>query len=279
MRAGLPARISLDAFPDRTFPGARAPRGAVRARSREAGAHGRDRSGVRRPREGRAARGYSADVEVVLDERADVLRVPTSVILPDDDRARVRRATGTIASRAVETGIANWEFTEIVERPRSRRPSRELHRPRRRRRRRRRDAGIAARRPPMMELSGICREYVVGEETVHALDDVDLTIGAGEYVSIMGPSGSGKSTLLNVLGLLDRPTAGTYRLQGEDVSQSRRRRARGAPPAAHRLRLPVLPLDSAPDGARERRAAARARRRGAARAARARRGDPRVGRA
>jgi putative ABC transport system ATP-binding protein len=70
----------------------------------------------------------------------------------------------------------------------------------------------------MMELSGICREYVVGAETVHALDHVDLKIEAGEYVSIMGPSGSGKSTLLNVLGLLDRPTAGTYRLQGEDVS-------------------------------------------------------------
>ena len=70
----------------------------------------------------------------------------------------------------------------------------------------------------MMELSGISREYVVGAETVHALDHVDLTIGAGEYVSIMGPSGSGKSTLLNVLGLLDRPTSGTYRLQGEDVS-------------------------------------------------------------
>jgi putative ABC transport system ATP-binding protein len=70
----------------------------------------------------------------------------------------------------------------------------------------------------MMELSGIGREYVVGGETVHALDHVDVTIAAGEYVSIMGPSGSGKSTLLNVLGLLDRPTSGTYRLQGEDVS-------------------------------------------------------------
>jgi putative ABC transport system ATP-binding protein len=70
----------------------------------------------------------------------------------------------------------------------------------------------------MMELSGICREYVVGAETVHALDHVDLTIEPGEYISIMGPSGSGKSTLLNVLGLLDRPTSGTYRLQGEDVS-------------------------------------------------------------
>src|SRR5688572_29197946 len=70
----------------------------------------------------------------------------------------------------------------------------------------------------MMELAAICREYVVGAETVHALDHVDLTIKPAEYVSIMGPSGSGKSTLLNVLGLLDRPTSGTYRLQGEDVS-------------------------------------------------------------
>jgi len=70
----------------------------------------------------------------------------------------------------------------------------------------------------MMELSGICRDYAVGDETVHALDHVDLAIHPGEYVSIMGPSGSGKSTLLNVLGLLDRPTGGTYRLKGEDVS-------------------------------------------------------------
>jgi putative ABC transport system ATP-binding protein len=53
---------------------------------------------------------------------------------------------------------------------------------------------------------------------VHALDHVDLDIAAGEYISIMGPSGSGKSTLLNILGLLDRPTAGTYVLAGEDVS-------------------------------------------------------------
>ena len=71
----------------------------------------------------------------------------------------------------------------------------------------------------MMELRGICREYEVGGETVHALDHVDLTIKPGEYISIMGPSGSGKSTLLNVLGLLDRPNSGTYLLQGEDVSQ------------------------------------------------------------
>ena len=70
----------------------------------------------------------------------------------------------------------------------------------------------------MMELRDICREYKVGTETVRALDHVDLKIQPGEYISIMGPSGSGKSTLLNVLGLLDRPTAGTYLLEGEDVS-------------------------------------------------------------
>jgi putative ABC transport system ATP-binding protein len=73
----------------------------------------------------------------------------------------------------------------------------------------------------MMQLSAISREYAVGDQIVHALDHVDLKIDAGEYVSIMGPSGSGKSTLLNVLGLLDRPTAGTYLLQGEDVSNLR----------------------------------------------------------
>src|SRR5690349_7382536 len=71
----------------------------------------------------------------------------------------------------------------------------------------------------MMELRGISREYEVGGERVHALDNVDLTIKPGEYISIMGPSGSGKSTLLNVLGLLDRPNSGTYLLEGEDVSK------------------------------------------------------------
>ena len=70
----------------------------------------------------------------------------------------------------------------------------------------------------MIELRGIRRTFVVGDQEVRALRDVDLAIGRGEYVSIMGPSGSGKSTLLNVLGLLDRPDAGTYRLEGRDVT-------------------------------------------------------------
>jgi len=71
----------------------------------------------------------------------------------------------------------------------------------------------------MLELRAICRDYQVGDQTVHALDHVDLDIQAGEYVSIMGPSGSGKSTLLNIIGLLDRPTAGHYLLNGEQVAE------------------------------------------------------------
>ncbi len=70
----------------------------------------------------------------------------------------------------------------------------------------------------MIELSRIERNFKVGDQWVHALRGVDLRIDRGEYVSIMGPSGSGKSTLLNVIGLLDRPDAGTYRLDGQDVT-------------------------------------------------------------
>ena len=71
----------------------------------------------------------------------------------------------------------------------------------------------------MIELEGIDREFVVGDQTVHALQNIDLTITPGEYLSIMGPSGSGKSTLLNVLGLLDRPTRGTYKLDNQEITR------------------------------------------------------------
>jgi putative ABC transport system ATP-binding protein len=64
----------------------------------------------------------------------------------------------------------------------------------------------------MIELEGIHRVFQVGDEEVHALRDLDLIIRQGEYVAIMGPSGSGKSTLLNIIGLLDRPGKGVYRL-------------------------------------------------------------------
>lgn len=70
----------------------------------------------------------------------------------------------------------------------------------------------------MIQLEGIERVFQVGDQEVHALKDIGLHIGQGEFVSIMGPSGSGKSTLLNILGLLDRPSEGFYRLDGRDVT-------------------------------------------------------------
>jgi putative ABC transport system ATP-binding protein len=71
---------------------------------------------------------------------------------------------------------------------------------------------------PIVEVTGLRRDFQVGDQVVHALDGIDLSFAPGEYVSIMGPSGSGKSTLLNVLGLLDKPTAGEYRLAGRNTA-------------------------------------------------------------
>jgi putative ABC transport system ATP-binding protein len=71
---------------------------------------------------------------------------------------------------------------------------------------------------PLIELSGIERIFQLGDSEVHALRQLELSMTSGEYVAVMGPSGSGKSTLLNLLGLLDRPNSGTYRLEGRDVT-------------------------------------------------------------
>ncbi len=71
----------------------------------------------------------------------------------------------------------------------------------------------------MIELENIQRIFQVGEQRVYALNNINLTIKKGEYVSIMGPSGSGKSTLLNVIALLDQPTSGKYTLNNQLVTQ------------------------------------------------------------
>jgi HlyD family secretion protein len=114
IKAGLPARISLDAFPDRSFPGhVRRVAPYVldqekQARTVEIEAEFDDAE------EAGLLAGYSADVEVVLDERASALRVPTSVVLPDKTVYLFDEVSQTLVSRAIETGVANWEYTEVV---------------------------------------------------------------------------------------------------------------------------------------------------------------------
>lgn len=71
----------------------------------------------------------------------------------------------------------------------------------------------------LIEMRGIRKEYTVGDQRVHALDGVDFTVRQGETVAILGPSGSGKSTLMNLLGCLDTPDGGSYRLAGQAVER------------------------------------------------------------
>lgn len=71
---------------------------------------------------------------------------------------------------------------------------------------------------PILKLRGITRDFKLGPQTVHVLKGIDLDIFKNQYVALMGPSGSGKSTLMNLLGCLDTPTAGSYELNGNDVS-------------------------------------------------------------
>jgi putative ABC transport system ATP-binding protein len=71
----------------------------------------------------------------------------------------------------------------------------------------------------IIETHQLCKDYQMGDQVVHALRNVDINIYAGDFVGIMGPSGSGKSTFMNLIGCLDRPTAGEYILSGENVGR------------------------------------------------------------
>jgi putative ABC transport system ATP-binding protein len=73
--------------------------------------------------------------------------------------------------------------------------------------------------PFIIDIQSLCRFYTMGDQTVKALDNIDLQFRKNDYAAIMGPSGSGKSTLMNILGCLDTPTSGRYELNGQNVAE------------------------------------------------------------
>ena len=116
-----------------------------------------------------------------------------------------------ISRRAQPTSIANFQLPAINSHPVAQAPSQmAVHGAR--------PASSSAHRQAVIEIGQMTKTYQMGENQIHALRGVSLTIHSGEYVAIIGASGSGKSTLMNMIGLLDRPSSGAYYLQGVEVS-------------------------------------------------------------
>ena len=185
------------------------------------------------------ADGTPVDVHVEIAAATGVLAVPVEAVL-------------ALAEGGYAVEVLDGRRRDTARRRRTRRVRRRHGRDHRRPRRRSRSGGAGVKR--VLELDGVAKHYP-GSPPVRALDGVDLTVAAGEFVVIVGPSGSGKSTLINIVGALQRPTSGhgaDRRARRELVARFPARRRAGA---ADRLRVPAVPSRRGPhrDGERRRR--------------------------
>jgi len=211
VHVGLPARITMDAFRGRSFPAhVTYVSSFVQTHQEQNRTLGVEAIFLDSPLPQNLVAGLSADLEIILDAREDVLRIPSYALLEGDRVLLVE--DDKLVARPVQTGLHNWQFTEITG---GLSPGDEVV--------------VSLDRPEVKEgvrvrvtregLSRISRTFLVGDRPVEALKAIDLRIDAGDYVSVMGPSGSGKSTLLNILGCLDRPTTGSYQLDGQETAR------------------------------------------------------------